>query len=402
MKKIVFLALSYSDASSKPNLYTDLMGAFHKNGHDVLVVAPVLDKKNKVSFNTEEGIKVLRVPTFKLFGGGLIEKGISNVLLPYQYKKAIKKTGVALDFDLIITSTPPITLISVAVWLKRKTKSKLYLILRDIFPQNGVDLKLISKKGLPYRYFRKLEEKLYKESDKIGCMSPENINFVKRNNDHLDFSKLHLLKNWEALVEEIDENIIKKESLELRERYGLKNKIVALYGGNMGLPQQMENIINLAETVQDKKDLVFLILGWGTEKQKIVTLAKNKKLKNVIFLDSVTRIEFSNILRMADIGLITLNQNFTIPNYPSKVNAYYKFKIPVLAAVDQNTDFGKIQEEIGCGFWSVSGDTDAFKENLIKLYENEALRKEMGLKGYTYMINNLTPQHAYETIIKQF
>jgi glycosyltransferase involved in cell wall biosynthesis len=292
--------------------------------------------------------------------------------------------------------------VSVATWLKKRSKGKLYLILRDIFPQNGVDLNLISKKGLPYHYFRKLEMKLYKESDKIGCMSPENINYIKRHNDYLDFSKLHLLKNWEELAPLENDEKVKKENYALRKKYDLLDKTIALYGGNMGRPQQMENIIHLAETVQDKEDLVFLILGWGTEKERIVEMAKSKKLENVIFLDSVSRIEFSAILRLADIGLITLNQNFTIPNYPSKVNAYYKFKIPVLAAVDINTDFGKIQEEIGCGYWSLSGDTEAFKANLLKLYKNRTLRKEMGKKGYDYMVNNLTPQRAYEQVIKQF
>ena len=192
-----------------------------------------------------------------------------------------------------------------------------------------------------------------------------------------------------------------KGILEARERYGLLNKVVALYGGNIGLPQQLENIIELASTVPDIEDLVFLIIGWGTEKEKIKAMAREKKLKNVIFLDSVTRIEFSNILKMADIGLISLNKDFTIPNYPSKVNAYYKFKIPVLAAVDTNTDFGVDLEKIGSGLWSESGDTESLKANLLRLYESEDLRTEMGLKGYKYMIENLTPQRAYERVAAQ-
>lgn len=398
MKKIAFLALSYSNVFTEPNLYTDLMVTFKKNGHDVFVVAPALKDENKIVLNEEAGVKVLRVPTFKLFGGSLIQKGISNILLPYQYKKAIKQSSIALDFDLIIIPTPPITLVSVAVWLKKRSNAKLYLILRDIFPQNGVDLKIISKNGIAYRYFRKLEIKLYKQSDYIGCMSPENVNYIKIHNPYLDFSKLYLLPNWEEL-NVIEED--KKEEFELRERYGILNKVVCLYGGNIGMPQQLENVILLAESVRHLEDLVFLIIGWGSEKERIVNLAKQKNLENIIFLDSVTRIEFSNILKMADIGLISLNRDFTIPNYPSKANAYYKFKIPVLAAVDKNTDFGRIQEQIGCGFWSESGDTEAFKDNLLKLYKDEELRTRMGLMGYEYMRENLTPEIAYKRIANQ-
>ncbi|MDH3796750.1 MAG: glycosyltransferase family 4 protein, partial [Flavobacteriaceae bacterium] len=323
----------------------------------------------------------------------------SNILLPYQFKNALKKSQIPLDFDLIIVPTPPITMIKVAFWLKKQSKAKLYLILRDIFPQNGVDLKMMSQHGLPYYYFRKLEKKLYRQSDSIGCMSPANVNYVKRHNTYVDTSKLHLLPNWETLKESHE---IVEEETELRKRYGLLNKFVAIHAGNIGLPQQVENIIELAETVQHLNDLVFLIIGWGTEKNKIIALAKEKNLENVIFMDSVNRNELGKILKISDIGLISLNKNFTIPNFPSKVNAYYRYKLPILSALDANTDFGVIQENIGCGFWSVSGDTDALKKNLLRLYENEELRREMGVKGYNYMKNNLTPNHAYQTIVNQF
>lgn len=399
MKKVVFLALSYSDASVEPGMYPDLMATFLKNGHEVFVVAPALNENDTLSIKKEAGVNVLRVPTLKLFGNGLIQKGISNILLPYQFRKAIKKAGVNLDFDLIIVPTPPITMISVAFWLKKQSKAKLYLILRDIFPQNGVDLKMMSKGGLPYKYFRNLEKKLYRQSDSIGCMSPENVNYVIRHNNYLETSKLHLLPNWEPLKEDIE---IAETENELRKKYGLSNKIVALYGGNIGLPQQLENIIDLADAVQHLENLVFLIIGWGTQKEKIMALASEKKLGNVIFKDSVNRNELGKILKISDIGLISLNKDFTIPNYPSKVNSYYRHKLPVLATVDKNTDFGSIQEEIGCGLSSIAGDTEALKNNLLRLYENKELRNEMGLKGHDYMKNNLTPQHAYTKIITQF
>jgi glycosyltransferase involved in cell wall biosynthesis len=73
-----------------------------------------------------------------------------------------------------------------------------------------------------------------------------------------------------------------------------------------------------------------------------------------------------------------------------------------LAAVDENTDFGKEQEKIGCGFWSLSGDTESFKTNLLKLHKSRELREKMGLRGYDYMKNNLTTEHAYQNIMNQF
>jgi glycosyltransferase involved in cell wall biosynthesis len=89
-----------------------------------------------------------------------------------------------------------------------------------------------------------------------------------------------------------------------------------------------------------------------------------------------------------------------LPNYPSKVNSYYGYKKPVLASVDKNTDFGIMQENIKSGFWSEAGDIDSLKTNLIKLYNNEQLRKELGENGYNYMKKNLLPINAYSIIME--
>ncbi|MFC2148545.1 glycosyltransferase family 4 protein [Bacteroidota bacterium] len=393
MKKVIFIALDFPDIKKTTHLYSDLMHEFLKNGHDVFVIAPVSDKKDS-EIVIESGIKVLRVPTLKLFGKSKIVKGLSNLLLPFQYKKALKKHKVTLDFDLILMPTPPITLIDVGLWIKKKSKGKLYLILRDIFPQNAVDLKMMKPNGLIHSYFRKKEIQLYQGSDSIGCMSPANVEYVKQHNPNMDFNKLHLLPNWENLheVQEIE------DEQSIREEYGLRDKIVAIFGGNIGLPQKIENIISLANICQELDDLVFFIVGRGTEKKKIAAMVESLNLKNVVLRDGLLRSDYNKILRLADIGLISLSEDFTIPNFPSKVTAYYCLKKPVLASVDINTDFGIIQEKIKCGFWSEAGDTEAFKENLLKLYNSKQLRQELGQNGYNYMVNNLLPSHAYNII----
>lgn len=393
-KKIIYLSLRFPHVNKSADLYFLLMNEFIKKGHDVLIIAPTQDRKNS-ELVVEEGMKVLRVPTPQLFGKSKIVKGLSNLLLPVLFKRALKKHKILLDFDLIIIPTPPITLIDVALWIKKKSSGKLYLILRDIFPQNAVDLKLMSPNGLVHSYFKKKEIKLYKESDSIGCMSPANIAYIKKHNTYLDGSKLHLLPNWEK--PQTLEDIGDEEAL--RQKYGLENKIIAIFGGNIGLPQKMENILDLAKNCQELEDLVFLIIGGGTELTKIQQLVRAMNLKNVVIREGLPKTEYSKILRLADIGLISLSEDFTIPNFPSKVNSYYALKKPVLASVDVHTDFGVIQERINCGFWSEAGDTAAFKENLLKLYHNEDLRRELGKNGYDYMVNNLLPSHAYNRVI---
>jgi len=131
---IIFLSLGFAYGGRTDHLYCSLVRFFAQNNHYITVVAPAIDK-SKIGLQIEDELRVIRVPTNELFNVGLIRKGIANVILPFQFKMAIKKYGELKQLDLVITATPPITLYSLVAWLKKKYKTKTYLILRDIFPQ---------------------------------------------------------------------------------------------------------------------------------------------------------------------------------------------------------------------------------------------------------------------------
>jgi glycosyltransferase involved in cell wall biosynthesis len=395
MKKIIFLALGFPDVAKYTNLYTDLIHEFHQNGHDVLVLAPAENSKD-TGLRLEGGVSVLRVATLPLFNVGTLKKGLANLLLSWQYKKALKKNKITLDFDLILMPTPPITLTPTAKWVKNKSGAKLYLILRDIFPQNAVDLKMMDGNGAIHTFFRKKEKELYNVADYMGCMSPANINYIKKHNTDVASSKLHLLPNWENLPNYKEG----KSSEALLNKYKLKDKFIVIFGGNIGKPQKMENIILLAKECQDFSEIVFFIIGTGTEKQKLTNLVQEEKLANVILEDKIPKTDYNDLLRLSDVGLISLSEDFTIPNFPSKVLSYFGNKKPVLASVDLNTDFGTILEEVKAGYWAAAGDTEDLKKKLLLIYHNASLRAQMGENGYAYMKENLLPDKAYKTIIE--
>lgn len=391
--KVIYLALGYPNIERTTNIHTDLIVEFHKKGDNVLVIAPMRDGC-KVGLNKEGGINVLRVKSLKLFNTNPIEKGIANVLLPYLYIKAIKNNVKNFDFDLILMPTPPITLVKVIEWLRKKTRAKIYLILRDIFPQNAIDLKMMKENGLIHKFFRKKELQLYAACDKVGCMSKANVDYVIKHNPKMDHSKLHILPNWENLptYKGVDDNN------EIKKNYGIENKLVIIFGGNIGKPQRMENIIKLAKECLDIKDMVFFIIGSGSEKANLENMIASENLNNVILRNQIPRSDYNKLLQIADIGLISLNQDFTIPNFPSKVLSYFSLKIPVLASIDIATDFGLFLEEINAGVWSEAGNTSLLKEKLMQLYNNKELRFQMGQNGYNHMKNHLLPSDAYSII----
>ena len=143
--QILFLTLMKIHSPADEGIYMDLMKCFADNGHKLYIVTP-LEKKDEADEEVIEAgnLKILRCKTGNLFGVGMVEKGISQTLLPFKYMKAIESHFKGIKFDLILYSTPPISLAGIVEKIKKKTGAKTYLLLKDIFPQNAVDIGLMS------------------------------------------------------------------------------------------------------------------------------------------------------------------------------------------------------------------------------------------------------------------
>ena len=166
------------------------------------------------------------------FNTGTVEKGLTLLRLEKRYIKGISEKFAEASFDLVLYTTPPITFNNVVKFVKMRDHAVSYLMLKDIFPQNAVDMGMMSKrgiKGILYRYFRRKEKKLYQVSDYIGCMSPANVEYVMEHNPEVDSAKVELLPN-SIIVRDMSVNQEKRD--ELRRRYDIPtDKIVFVYGG---------------------------------------------------------------------------------------------------------------------------------------------------------------------------
>ena len=389
--RILFLFLRHPEPHESQNLYADLANEFAKNGHRVTVVSAAKENQSTV-LSMEKDIEVLRVKMQQFFNVHPILKGIATIRVPYQFKKAIKKHLSKHIFDLVVTPTPPITFVNIIAWLKQKYPLQSYLILRDIFPQNARDLGMM-KNPLLFHYFRRKEKKLYHYSDYIGCMSQGNIDYVLQHNPEVNAEKLSLLYNWQKVYPLLEKNETVKA------KYGLAGKYIAIFGGNIGEPQKIENIVALANEYKDNSDIVFLILGTGVRKKHLEQLVTRLKLNNIIIKDLLPRNDYQELVFNADVGLISLSEKFTIPNIPSKTLSYFNARVPILAAIDAHTDYGKMLESSGSGLWSVTGDITTYKNNFDRLYKDPVLRKKMGENGYAYLVEHLTVEMAYKNIV---
>lgn len=392
---VLFLMIAYPESARGSNLYTDLAETFAAEGHSVYVATALEKKWKRATFcKQEQAVRVLRIRCGDLFGVDLIRKGISTITLPKKFIRAIEEWFHGVHFDLIVYPTPPITFASVADYFKRRDGAKTYLILRDIFPQNAKDLGMMRNPML-FHLFRRKEKALYRISDYIGCMSPGNIAFVLQANPEVPESKLGLLPNWKKVRPPFE-----RSETSLREKYGLVGKTVALYGGNIGVPQELDFLLELAALYREREGVAFLLVGEGTEKDRIGRLINERRLINVKLLDSLPTKEYDELVHECDIGLINLNRRFTIPNIPSKTLSYFEAGIPVLAAVDKSTDYSVMLDEAQAGLWSLTGDLDAYRKNFERLIVDAKLRRQLGQNGREYLEGRLRVEQAYGTIIK--
>lgn len=375
-------------------MYAALIHELVRNGHEVCVVAPVAASEQTEIESVSEKLRLLKVKSLPLFGVNLIRKGIANVLLPFIYQRAIDRYLKGEKFDLIITPTPPITLANVVARMKKRSRAKTYLILRDIFPQNAIDLGFMKKWWPLYWHFRRQEKKLYRVCDKIGCMSQGNIDYIRKHDPEVPAEKLHILENFQTV-----EPLVPAAE-DLKAKYGVSGKFVVIFGGNMGVPQKLENVLALAKACEaDYPDVVFLLVGKGVQQARIRKMIDEMNLSNTILKDFIPYQDYQKLVAQCDIGLISLNERFTIPNIPSKTLSYFNLKIPVLASLDAATDYGKILEDINAGLWSIAGDVPALKANFDKLYRDPERRKQMGENGRRYLETHMSDKVAYRVLM---
>lgn len=366
---VLLLTIGNLSNVNQHEIYSDLLRCFRDKGHSVYAVSSYEKRVNKeTEFKTEDGIHMLRVKIGNITKCGFIEKGISTLRVESQFKRAIKKYLSDVRFDLVLYSTPPITLCNVVKYVKKRDGAHTYLMLKDIFPQNALDIGVLSKngvKGLIYRFFRAKEKALYRISDTIGCMSEANVRYVLEHNKEVSPSKVGLCPNC---IEVQDFALDESQRIAMREKYEIPlDRRVYVYGGNLGKPQGIPFIIDCLRTQLENENAYFLIVGDGAEYGRLAEFFETECPKNMRLMKSLPKEDYDRMVAACDVGLIFLDYRFTIPNYPSRMLAYMQAGLPVLACTDENTDIGKTITEGGFGWWIPGNSSEKFAALIEKI-----------------------------------
>lgn len=372
---ILFLTLCGIGSLEERGIYTDLLREFRGRGHRIYALTPVERREGRDTYTIkEENALIFRIRTGNIQKTGIIEKGISTMTLDRLFLRTVRRCLAHVRFGLVLYSTPPITFGKTVEYVKQRDGAGTFLLLKDIFPQNAVDLGMMTVDGFGgvlYRYFRRKEKKLYHISDYIGCMSEKNVEYVLDHNPELEernrkAQRRHgreIVGICSNSLEPVDKRISDREREEVRDRYGIpKDRTVFLYGGNLGRPQGIEFMLKCFHNLRDNKDLYFLLVGSGTEVPRIQRYLERYRPENIRLYGWLPTEEYDSVAAACDVGMIFLDHRFTIPNFPSRILGYMSAGLPVLACTDACTDLGRVIRENGIGWWCESHSVEEFQK----------------------------------------
>ena len=258
---------------------------------------------------------------------------------------------------------------------------------------------LTRKGSLLWKVGRRIEDFTYRNADKIIVISED----FKRNimAKGVPEDKIEVVYNWGDETAVVD---VPRSGNKLMDRYGLDPaKFYVTYCGNVGLTQNMDLLLTVAEDLKEVPDIHFVIVGEGADKARVEALARAEKLPNVTFLPFQPYEDISHVFSLGDVSLVISKPGVGANSVPSKTWSILSASRPVLASFDEN-ELKDILREHNCGVFVPAGDREALKGNILALYRDRKWAAELGHNGRRFILDHLTKTVGtgrYVNIIKK-
>ncbi len=410
MKILGLSAYFHPEQFASSYLWENLSEAFAMEGIDRVVCCPTpcrgissdvrgeyKKKKDEYLFNAK-----LHVVSFLLYkeGKNPILRAIRYFLMDaYMYLWAIGNKDAKNCQIIYAGSTPPIQG-ALAALVKKWKKIPFVYNLQDIFPDSLAGTGLAKRGGLLWKIGRVIENFTYRNADKIIVISED----FKKNllSKGVPEDKIVVIYNWVDQQAVVD---IPREKNVLFDRYGLdRSKFYITYNGNIGLTQNMDMLLEVAKSLEDNENIQFVLVGNGAYLEDVKRIIAERNVQNVTLLPFQPYEEISHVFSLGDVSLVISKPGVGANSVPSKTWSIMSASRPVLANFDEN-ELKTIIEENNCGIFTKAGDKVAFKDAILKLYNDHERCKEMGKNGRKFVMDNLTKEvgtQKYVDVIKSF
>ena len=262
------------------------------------------------------------------------------------------------NIDYCISYTNPPLLPPIIALFSKLFKFKYIFEIYDLYPDAAIKSGSISGDGIIAKIFDKTTRYSLEQCWKIVVLSNECKNYLIKNKSVKE-CKVVMIPNWYSPQSVVRNSIIDTGELKI------------LYGGNMGVMQDMDTIFSLVKELKNEENIKFIFAGHGVKKQKLKESVKKYNLTNCAIYDFLPKDEYDHLMNTVDLAIVSLEKFSLGLGSPSKVYGYLSKGIPLLAIMDENTDIVKDIKKYNCGIYVNNGQINILKNKLLEIYKDK-------------------------------
>jgi len=297
--------------------------------------------------------------------------------------------------DVVIATSPQLLCALSGWWLAWLRRLPFVFEIRDLWPESLAAVGASSEGKWLHRVLGGLAGFLYRRADRLVVVTPA--------------FEDHLIQHWNvppakiSVVEngvETDVFRPKPAAAELRKQLKLEERFIICYIGTIGNAHGLETLIAAAEELQTAlPSAMFLLIGEGAEKERIVKLAAGRGLSNIQFLPQQPRGRIPLYVSAADVCLVILKKSDLFKTViPTKLLEYMACERPVIVAVDGHGR--QIIEEAGAGVFVEPGDSQALVKAILEMVKEPERRQEMGARGRQFILDKFSREETARDYIR--
>ena len=358
-----------------------------KFGHDVTVITgypnyptgkiypEYKNKKNKIEFIDD--VQIIRSKVLPVSYQSILVRLLNYFTLFFTALwNGIRKRN---NFDIIIASSPPLTIGILGLILSKIYKIPWILDIRDIWPDVAVEAGMLKENGIVDILSKKLANYLYNHATHLTPVTESKSTKIERVG--IPNNRISIVSNG------VDFDLINDaKQMDWRSELGIENKFILAYAGLIGIAQGVNVIIETAIRLKEENDIHFLIVGEGIEKQKLQDHAKSLGLNNITFLPSQLKESIPSLLKTSDIALIPLVSDKLLDAVPSKLLEAWACKLPVILIA--GGEAADIVNKANGGIVVNSSDIAGIMTAIIKLKDSSELMNQYSKNGFDYVSIN--------------
>lgn len=395
---LILFLFFYPDPVTAARLSYQMAQDLVKKGLKVRVLCGMSKKGEATKAETINGIDIRRLTYIQLPKTSKIGRLINY----FSFILAVIVNWPRLTSNkcTIVYSDPPILPLIASV-NKSLFKNKYIFVCNDIYPDIALTLGQIKKNSFIHNVMNKVNKRVDNNVDRIIALSHDMKNYILKTRQKIADHQITVIPNWYDNHGTNVLEVVKDSALaELKQMYSM----IILYSGNMGIAQDVQTIIETAKALKDQKEVLFIFTGNGKKGEYVESEIKNHQLNNIRLYGFLTGVNHIDMLKIADVHVISLVKGVEGMAVPSKTYSYMSIGRPLIAIMDEETDIAKDinRHDLGCVL--KSGDIKKFSDYIMYLLNNKQEIAEIGKRVRHVFNNNYTREISttkYYEVVKE-